>query len=155
MFRPKRTRIAACLVLAVVATALGCTEKLVAPPPPPVDYAVPDSIQQVFAENCAFSSCHAGTGPRAGLALDDARTSWLSLVGVASTEDGTFQRVAPGDSANSYLVMKLRNDPRITGFPMPFGAYPMDGPLVERIAVWVAQGAPGTPYEGPIAVDQP
>ena len=54
-----------------------------------------------------------------------------------------FQRIAPGDSANSYIVMKLKDDPRIAGAPMPFGAFPLDQVLVSRIASWAQQGAPG------------
>ena len=138
--------VATVLVACAVASAFfaaGCTEKLVAPPPPEPILAVPDSIQQVFTDNCAFSGCHSGATPRQGMGLDDARTSYLAIVGVAATQNGSFQRIAPGDSADSYMVMKLRNDGRINGQPMPQGGFPMDGVLVTRIAAWAQQGAPG------------
>ena len=61
--------------------------------------------------------------------------------------DNAYKRISPGDSLNSYIVMKLRNDPRILGDPMPFGGYPMDPALVMRIAAWTAQGAPGVPVD--------
>ncbi len=123
--------------------AAGCTEKLVAPPPPEPILGVPDSIQQVFTAGCAFSNCHGGATPRQGMGLDDARTSYLSIVGVAAAQNGAFQRIAPGDSANSYMVMKLRNDARISGQPMPQGGFPLDEAEVMKITAWAQQGAPG------------
>ena len=107
--------------------AAGCTEKLVSPPPPAPLLGVPDSIQQIFTASCAFSSCHGGATPRLGLGLDDARTSYLAIVGVAAAQNGAFLRIAPGDSADSYMVMKLRDDVRIGGQPMPPGAFPPFG----------------------------
>ncbi len=132
----------ACSV-ALAVLAAGCTEKLVAPPPPEPILGVPDSIQQVFTANCASSNCHGGATPRQGMGLDDARTSWLAIVGVAAGQNGSFQRIARGDSANSYMVMKLRDDARISGQPMPQGAYPLDEAEVMKIAAWAQQGAPG------------
>ena len=130
---------------ALAAAALaGCTEKLVAPPPPPPTVlGVPDSIQQVFTASCALSNCHAGSTPQQGMSLADARTSWLAVVGVASNQRPQFQRIEPGDSLDSYVVMKLRNDPRKGGQPMPLGAYPLDPALVLRVAAWAQAGAPG------------
>ncbi len=133
------------LVLALGAAVLGCTEKLVEPPPPPVVLGVPDSIQQIFAANCALPQCHAGPTPQQGQDLSDAVTSFNLIVGVASHEKPAFMRIAPGDSANSYMVMKLRNDPRIGGQPMPLNAFPLDPALVIKIAAWAQQGAGGVP----------
>ena len=143
--RRSRSSAAALLALALaVALAAGCTEKLVAPPPPPPEFGTPDSVQQVFTQHCAFDGCHGGASPQQGMSLSDARTSYLAIVDVAANErQGQFKRIAPGDSANSYVVMKLRADPRIGGAPMPFGAYPMDPVLVLRIAAWAQAGAPG------------
>lgn len=135
----------AVLAIALALLAVGCTEKLVQPPPPPTVLAVPDSIQQIFTANCAFSGCHGGATPQQGQDLSDAVTSYAHIVDVASNERSAFKRIAPGDSANSYIVMKLRNDPRKGGQPMPLGAYPLDGVLVMRIALWAQQGAPGVP----------
>ena len=138
-----RTLALALLVLIVTALAAGCTEKLVQPPPPQTVFGVPDSIQEVFALNCALSNCHAGSAPQQGMALTDARTSWLAIVGVASTEAPQFQRIEPGDSLDSYIVMKLRNDARILGQPMPLGGFPLDSAAVMRVALWAQAGAPG------------
>src|SRR5258705_7261289 len=78
------------LVLALGAAVLGCTEKLVEPPPPPVVLGVPDSIQQIFAANCALPQCHAGPTPQQGQDLRDAVTSFNLIVGVASHEKPAF-----------------------------------------------------------------
>lgn len=149
MFRSAVTRptvasrlVVACAVL-LAALAAGCTEKLVDPPPPEPLVGVPDSIQQIFTASCASSNCHGGATPQVGMGLDDARTSWLAIVGVAATQRPAFLRIAPGDSADSYVVMKLRADPRRGGQPMPLGAYPLDPELVMRIASWAQAGAPG------------
>jgi hypothetical protein len=123
--------------------AAGCTEKLVEPPPPEPLLGVPDSIQVIFTANCAYSSCHGGATPQQGMSLDGARASWLAIVGVPSAEKPEFLRIAPGDSADSYVVMKLRADSRRAGQPMPQGAYPLDPELVMRIATWAQAGAPG------------
>ena len=152
--RSAQASIALC-VFALGLAALGCTEKLVEPPPPPPPTAtgVPDSIQAVFTANCAFDGCHGGTSPQRGMDLTDAVTSYEHIVGIAANEVATFERIAPGDSANSYIVMKLKDDSRILGQPMPFGAFPMDQVLVSRIASWAQQGAPGVeiPVARPIA----
>ena len=142
--RRRSRSIAAALVAFAVALAAGCTEKLVSPPPPPPEFGTPDSVQEVFTQNCAFDGCHGGATPHQGLDLTDARTSYRLLVDVAANElQGQFKRIAPGDSANSYLVMKLRDDARIAGQPMPLGGYPMDPALVMKIAAWAQAGAPG------------
>ena len=137
------TRVIIVAAVAVAVFAAGCTEKLVQPPPPEPILGVPDSIQQIFTANCAFSSCHGGSTPRQGMGLDDSHRSYLAIVGVAAVQNGSFLRIAPGDSANSYMVMKLRHDPRTGGQPMPLGGYPLDGNLVIKIAAWAQAGAPG------------
>jgi hypothetical protein len=141
------------LVLVLIASAAlaaaGCTEKLVEPPPPEPVFGVPDSIQEIFTLHCGFDGCHGGATPQQGLALGDARTSWLAIVGVPSTQRPQFLRIEPGDSLDSYVVMKLRNDPRKGGQPMPLGDFPLDSALVMRIATWAQEGAPG--QELPVA----
>jgi hypothetical protein len=135
----------ALLALALGAATLGCTEKLVEPPPPPVVLGVPDSIQQIFTANCALPQCHAGPTPQQGQDLSDAVTSFNLIVGVASHEKPAIMRIAPGDSTNSYMVMKLRGTLGIGGQPMPLGSFPLDPALVIKIAAWAQQGAGGVP----------
>jgi hypothetical protein len=152
--RSAQASIALCL-FALVLAALGCTEKLVEPPPPlaQTTTGVPDTIQEVFTAHCAFDGCHGGASPQRGMDLTGQVASYEHIVGIAANEAASFDRIAPGDSANSYMLMKLRDDPRIIGQPMPFGAYPLDPVLVERIASWAQQGAPGVelPVARPLA----
>ena len=142
--RPARP-LQASIALALALSAIGCTEKLVEPPAAPTVFATPDSIQQIFTQNCAFDGCHGGSAPQQGQDLTDAVTSYAHIVGVASNERPAFMRIAPGDSADSYIVMKLRNDPRKGGQPMPLGGFPLDPALTIKIAAWAQQGAPGVP----------
>jgi hypothetical protein len=145
ILRRSRTLQAACALTlcAGIAALLGCTEKLVEPPPPATVYAVPDSIQEIFTNNCLTSNCHGAPAPHEDMDLSDATTSYAHIVGVASAEKPTFFRIAPGDSADSYLVMKLRGDPRIDFARMPLMRPPLDPALILKIASWVDQGAPG------------
>src|SRR5262245_50932808 len=97
--RPARLwQVSIALLLAVA--LFGWTEKFVHPPPPPTVLAVPDSIQEIFTQNCAFDGCHGGATPQQGQDLTDAVTSYAHIVGVASNEKPAFLRIAPGDSAD-------------------------------------------------------
>ena len=132
-------------------TLASCTDKVTEPPPEPptpIVFAVPDSIQEVFTNRCGFAGCHGGAAPQRGLQLGaDARTTYREIINVPAETDNAYNRITPGDSTNSYIVMKLRNDPRILGDAMPFGNFPMDPALTMRIAAWTAQGAPGVPVD--------
>ena len=132
----------------------GCTEKLPTETPPlpvpvPMIAVTPDSVQAVFAAHCI--KCHGGTDPLAGQDLDSSRDSWLALVNVRSNEDTTFFRVAPFDTLDSWLVMKLKNDPRIVDSQMPLGDPPLPQAKISVITGWIAQGAPADSIELPAA----
>jgi hypothetical protein len=91
----------------------------------------------------------------AGLRLDRG-FSYAQIVGVTSDELPRLQRVEPSDSANSYLVVKLRAAtlnalPECPpGFPPPCGSFmpapPFSTPLpdseVDLIRRWIDLGAP-------------
>jgi hypothetical protein len=47
--------------------------------------------------------------------------AYAAIVGVASLEVPSLDRVAPGDPANSYLVRKINGGPSILGARMPLG----------------------------------
>lgn len=100
-----------------------------------------DSIQaNVFTPIC--SACHTGQGSAlpASLNLTDAEASMLSLVGVASIEEPSIERVAAGDPDNSYLVQKLEGTAS-TGARMPLGGAPLEQATVDAIRQWIADGA--------------
>lgn len=99
------------------------------PPPLTADF---DSIQtNIFTPICA--GCHSGANPPANLNLDAAH-SYKDLVDVPSTEQPMLDRVKPGDPANSFLVIHLKNDGD--------GAPESDIPIVVQ---WITDGAlPGS-----------
>jgi hypothetical protein len=98
---------------------------------------------QIFTPTCAKSDCHAGsTGGQEGLILDPG-VSYGLLVNHPATENSTLDRVEPGDPERSYLILKLRGDPSISGVRMPYDGPPYLSPQqIEGIAAWIREGAP-------------
>jgi hypothetical protein len=98
---------------------------------------------QIFTPTCAKAGCHAGsTGGQEGLILD-AGVSYNLLVNHAASENSTLDRVEPGDPDRSYLILKLRGDPSISGARMPFDGPPyLSSQQIEGIAAWIRAGAP-------------
>ena len=98
------------------------------------------SIQQnVFTPIC--SPCHSGASAPEGLMLDAAH-SYNLLVGVASAEVPTFDRVKPGDPNSSYIILKLEKDPGIVGSQMPLNQTPLPQSTINVIRQWITNGAP-------------
>jgi hypothetical protein len=104
-----------------------------------------ESIQDnVFSTICV--ACHIGpmSGdvrrlPRA-MDLTSADASFANLVGVASLEEDTLNRVEPGNADGSYLVQKIEGT-AVTGLQMPpFGA-PLDEAIIGAIRAWIDNGA--------------
>ncbi len=97
------------------------------------------SIQEnVFTPIC--SRCHAGASAPEGLMLDAAH-SYNLLVGIASQEVPSLDRVKAGDPDNSYIITKLTNGPGIVGAQMPFGLPPLPQATINAIRQWIANGA--------------
>jgi hypothetical protein len=98
---------------------------------------------QIFTPICAKSGCHAGsTGGQEGLILDRG-VSYGLLVGHPATENSTLNRVEPGSPESSYLILKLRGDPSITGSRMPQDGPPyLTSEQIAGIAAWIRAGAP-------------
>ena len=51
-------------------------------------------------------------------------------------------RVSPGNPEASYMILKLRGDPSITGERMPLGGPYLTQEQIEGIAAWIRAGAP-------------
>lgn len=83
--------------------------------------------------------CHAGAAAPAGLRLDEG-SSYALLVGVASAEVGSLQRVAPGNPGGSYLIQKLEGSAAV-GARMPLGGPYLDPATIAIIRQWIANGA--------------
>jgi methionine-rich copper-binding protein CopC len=98
-----------------------------------------NSLQvNVFTPIC--SVCHAGASAPLGLRLD-AGNSYNLLVGVASGEVPSLQRVRPGDPNNSYIIQKLEGRAAV-GAQMPFGGPPLPATTIAYIRQWITNGAP-------------
>lgn len=93
----------------------------------------------IFAPNCATTGCHLGAGAPQGLRLDDAN-SFGMLVGVASTQESSILRVAPGDPDNSYLIQKLEGSASV-GAQMPLNAPALEQSSIDVIRQWITDGA--------------
>src|SRR5262245_24076710 len=64
--------------------------------------------KNVFTRSCAFSSCHSGANPKAGLSLESGN-AFAGLVGKPANEAaaGGMMLVAPGHPEQSYLLVAL------------------------------------------------
>jgi hypothetical protein len=98
--------------------------------------------QSVFTPSC--SVCHTGGGSSlpASMNLSSAQASFQALVGVASLQVPSLQRVKPGDPDTSYLIDKLEGTQTV-GVQMPFGGQPLPQATIDQIRAWIADGAPG------------
>lgn len=96
---------------------------------------------QIFSASCAFSGCHAGGAPAAGMNLSEGQ-AYGNIVNVPSTEQPSLDRVEPFDPATSYLWLKVIGDPSISGQQMPLGAPPLDQQRMDLLRGWIEAGAP-------------
>lgn len=105
-------------------------------PPLTADF---QSIQDnVFTPICV--RCHSGAAAPQGLQLDAAH-SYALLVGVASNEVPSLERVAPGDPDSSYIILKLQGSSGIVGARMPFGGPYLPQATIDVIRQWISAGA--------------
>lgn len=89
---------------------------------------------------CATAGCHVGAGAPFGLDLSAGLTAG-NTINVPASEIPSLMRVEPGDSADSYLYMKVIDDPRILGDRMPGGGGALSAADLELIRDWIDQGA--------------
>lgn len=77
---------------------------------------MPEEVAAVFREHCI--QCHNSRSAPLGLILEPGAV-YANTVRKRSTEKPEYFRVAPGDSASSYLIMKLVGEKNIEGQSMP------------------------------------
>jgi hypothetical protein len=95
---------------------------------------------QIFTPVCAKAGCHAAGSSPSGLVLE-AGQSYGNLVGHRAAES-PLDRVSPGHPEASYIILKLRGDPGITGERMPLGGPYLPSAEIDGIAAWIRAGAP-------------
>jgi uncharacterized protein (TIGR03118 family) len=96
----------------------------------------------IFTPRCAF--CHTGAGNALPgvMNLSNAAASHAALVGVASLEVPTLQRVNPGNPDSSYLIEKLEDATPTVGERMPLGGPFLSQAEIDEIRAWISSGAP-------------
>lgn len=100
-------------------------------------------LPMLETKGCPGGYCHGGG--KGGLDWGSAQATYDELVGVTSSEDGgcsDAKRVAPGDSANSHLFLKLKGTP-LCGESMP--PYPnpeLSQDELDVVRAWIDGGAP-------------
>jgi len=94
----------------------------------------------IFTPKC--TGCHDGVGSSLpGVQNLTAGSTYASIVNVASIEVPSLERVAPGNSANSYVVQKLEGAASITGVRMPKGGPYLDAGTIALVKAWIDAGA--------------
>ncbi len=94
---------------------------------------------ELLAKTCAFSGCHAGSAPRAGLKLDGTPDENYQEVLAKSTQAKTLSLVEPGNPDKSWLYMKIAGT-HTYGQRMPQGS-PLHADDVAAVRKWIADGA--------------
>lgn len=90
-------------------------------PPAQATVSYANNIQHVWDVSCAVPGCHIGSVPPGGLDLTPG-VSYGQLVNASSTQRRTLLRIKPGDTDNSYVVLKIKGvRGRISGASMPQG----------------------------------
>jgi hypothetical protein len=112
-----------------------------APTPPPPSVTLTQLQTTIFSPLC--SGCHTGGGASlpSSMNLSNTAATHAAIVGVASTQQPSVQRVNPGNPDNSYLVRKVEGTPGITGSRMPLGGAPLDPTLIANVRAWITAGA--------------
>ncbi|MCB9567917.1 MAG: hypothetical protein H6710_12030 [Myxococcales bacterium] len=100
-----------------------------------------DVYFDVISPSC---SCHVGGTPGT-LGMPDSDTAYANLVGVASAQLPSMDRIDPGNTATSYLFHKINNTHAGvggTGARMPPPPNMMlDGVAIATISNWISDGA--------------
>ena len=94
---------------------------------------------EVFTLRCATSGCHTGLNPQQGLNLSSGM-AYSNIFNITSTEMPSSKLIFPGNSADSYLIRKIRGQ-NISGSRMPRGRAPLSNALIDAMAEWVDRGA--------------
>ena len=112
-----------------------CKDQVVDPNTNPVDFptskvSFSQHVQPLFQTRCAFTGCHAGSNPAAGLDLSS--PAYNSLM------NHQPRLVIAGVSNNSLLIWRLdgRQLPQ-----MPFNAQPINTNQLTGMKKWIDEGA--------------
>jgi len=143
--RPRNATVMSLIIAAGVAVA-GCSSSddddtpMTGGDPDAVTASLASIQEKVFTPQCI--QCHSGEQPAASMSLADG-ASFASLVDVQATNAPNV-RVVSGDSANSFLIRKLRGADltETEGARMPLNGPPfVEDSVIDVIAEWIDAGA--------------
>jgi hypothetical protein len=100
------------------------------------------AIQPIWDANC-LTMCHEAGGSAVTI-LDLSGNGYDNLVGMPSTQAVGLNLVEPGNSADSYLIHKLRGtqvDAGGLGAAMPSGGDSLEEATIAMIEAWIDAGA--------------
>ncbi len=129
------------VLIAVSFLFIACEDKIVSDPDPTpqpsgMTAKFSDIQAKVFNVSCASSGCHGGSIVASNLNLS-ASSSYNQLVNVNSLENPSLKRVAPGSSAQSFLIRKLEGNG--TSVMPPSGK--LSKQIIDSIKAWIDRGA--------------
>ena len=142
-------RVFGATLLTATALAWGCAdfESTVDPSGglPDVEVANPsfaNDIQPIFTKRCSIGGCHSLGTARSDLVLV-AGHAYDSLVNKPAFLDPRYDRVEPGDAANSWLVRMIEDDDvaRSHNVRMPLGGQQLTNNQIATIVNWIENGA--------------
>lgn len=109
------------------------------------------NVQEIFSQSCAFNGCHSAVTRAGGLVLDHEEVSYVNLVDEPGQHPEAVAaglvRVKSGDTANSFLIRKLRGQAQSAR--MPLGNPPLSESQIAVIEDWIRRGAHETREECP------
>lgn len=112
------------------------------PPPEPADEATTVSYASdvrplLQSHGCLSGGCHGGSFPSSGYSLRNYNPSFGPGDDAVALDECD---IVPGDAAASFLVEKLRADPR-RGARMPLLREPLSDEEIAIIETWIDEGA--------------
>ncbi len=129
-------------VISAIMFVAACSENINTEPKTNTDTDQPMTLsrvqEEIFDRSCAFTGCHAGSSPAAGLNLT-LGSSYENLVNVTAVLSSEFKRVNPGNSSDSYLIKMLRNSGPGTRQMPPSGKLNED--IIKLAESWINDGA--------------
>jgi len=94
--------------------------------------------KEVFNVSCALAGCHSGANAAAEMDLSSGK-AFNNLVNVPSISNTSFVRVQAGNSANSFLIKRLRNIGESSGIMPPSGK--LSENAIQLVETWINNGA--------------
>jgi hypothetical protein len=99
---------------------------------------------EVFETSCATSFCHKPDPPPAAPMTLEPGKAYVEIVSVPASQKPMLKRIAPGDPASSYIIIKMR---AVTAQAHGTTRMPLNKPevsedLIQQVEAWVARGAP-------------